>query len=212
MKNTFITLVGNVGSGKSTVAPIIAKAIGARILHADNIFQTVNPFRERYLKDMPRWVLANELWMTVERFNLLNTYLSKKSSRPTIIDSGNLMTWVYTYSHFLKKNIDKDQWNLYESIYNILMKSVSRKSHVLYMSYSIETLYKRIQNRGRDYEVKYYNKDFLRQLDNGLTALKKMLKKQNVNVYTISEKEIPDFEHSEKDRNKLIRQVTDIFC
>jgi deoxyadenosine/deoxycytidine kinase len=132
MKNTIVTVVGNVGSGKSTAVPIIAEAIGANILFADNLFQTTNPFRENFLKNINRWAFTTELWMMVERIKLFNQYITENKNKRTVIDSGLLMSWVYTYGHFVNKIITKEEWQLYETIFNMAVQNIFKDSFVVF--------------------------------------------------------------------------------
>lgn len=206
-KHKLITIVGNVGSGKTTAMPIVAKALKATMLHADNLFQTSNPFREMYLENISRWAFTNELWMTIERINLLKKHLKRLPNQITIIDSGLLMSWVYTYSHLLDRTISQHEWDLYEKIYRQFTNNFFQGSHVIYLNYSTNTLLSRIKKRGRDYELKYYTKNYLQKLDKGLVALKKELKKSKIRIHIISEKHINDFEKSREDRIKLIRKI-----
>jgi len=199
-----ITIVGNVGAGKSTATPIIAKTIGARILFADNIFQTTNPFRDRFLQQTNRWAFTNELWMMIERVKLFNKHTARHKNKLTVIDSGLLMSWVYTYGHFINKTISKEEWVLYENVFNMCVQNIFRSSYVVFLEYSYKTLLKRIQKRGRDYELKFYTKHYLQQIEKGLRALKRKLTKLGSKCIVLDEKNIGDFENRNKERLKLV--------
>lgn len=196
-----ITIVGNVGAGKSTATPIIAKKIGARILNADNLFQTTNPFRDRFLKQTKQWALTNELWMMIGRVKLFNKHVVCHKNKLTVIDSGLLMSWVYTYGHFISKTISKEEWGLYEDLFNMCTKDIFCNSYVVFLDYSYKTLLKRIQKRGRDYELKFYTKQYLQQIEKGLKALKRKLTKLGSKCIVLKEKNIGDFE---KDARKML--------
>ncbi|MCL4374420.1 deoxynucleoside kinase [Patescibacteria group bacterium] len=202
-----ITLIGNIGSGKTTATPIIAQALNASILYADDLFQTANPFQQHYLDDMSRWALTTELWMTFERTKLLQRHLKQNPNQITVIDSGLLMSWVYAHSHYCDGVINPHEWKLYENLYHHLTKDVFYHSHVVFFSYSIATLKKRIKKRGRAYELKYYNTDYLNKIEKGLQALIKVLRGLKIKVHVICESDIKDFETNAKDRRRLIREI-----
>jgi deoxyadenosine/deoxycytidine kinase len=202
-----ITIVGNIGAGKTTATDILKKHLTeASFLDADTLFQTTDPFRERFLEDMSRWAFCNEMWLTLERFKLTKQHLANNTSTFTIIDSGLLMSWVYMYSHYLKKVITKEEWDLYANMYSHLTREVTSVMTVIHLDYTIPTLLKRIQKRGRDYELQYYTNEYLEQLEEGLQGLRKKLHDEGTPIITISEKEVADFEHNSDDKKIMIEK------
>jgi deoxyadenosine/deoxycytidine kinase len=206
-----VTLVGNIGSGKSTAMPILLEALKARPLYADDLFQ-VDPFAPLYLDDIKRWAFTHELWLTHQRSLLLKEHvkLPENNGTITVIDSGLLMSWVYTYSHFLVKNISLDEWEFYENLYDQFSTEVLLETGVVRLKYTVPTLLKRITKRGRDYELKYYTAEYLEQIEMGLDALEKKLVMKGVPFTSIDEEDIADFENSPKDTEKLISRAKSI--
>lgn len=205
MKKITFTIIGNIGSGKTTLLPILEKSLGASVIHADNLFQTTNPFRDQFLSDMPRWAFSNELWLTVERVKIYKKHLEENVSPIVLIDSGLLMSWVYAYSHVLVGKMSKEEWDLFDTLFQDLTKDVLKESSVIFLDYSIPTLMKRIHKRGRDYEVAMYTEEYLSQLQGGLAALIKKLEKQSVTIIRFSEEQAGDFE-SDNNKQKFILQ------
>lgn len=189
-KPQMITVIGNIGSGKTTVTPVIAKAIKANLVDADNLFQTVDPFRELYLNDIKRWALANELWLTLERVVLVKKYLRQQQGRFLVVDSGLLMSWAYTHGHFLAGTMTADEWKLYRRLFDKIAINLFSSSLVIALECSVPTLIKRIKKRGRGFELKYYNETYLQQIDNGLGKLKEKLKRKKIKVVTITEDQV----------------------
>lgn len=202
-----ITIVGNVAAGKTSAAPLIVNELGADFLDADVLFQTENPFRERYLADLPRWAFTNELWMAWRRAEMLEEAYRNINGKPLVIDSGLLMSWVYTYSHFLVGNISSDEWELFANLYGKFTKGIMPQMAVVMLQYSVPTLMKRLQMRGRDYELEYYTEEYVRQLDQGLLALKEMLLAQGVRVVDVVEDEVKDFVKYKTDKENLLTIV-----
>jgi deoxyguanosine kinase len=209
MASNIITIIGNVASGKTSAAPLIVEALGADFLDADTLFQTEDPFRELYLQNTRRWALTNELWLTMRRAELLEQAISMNSGKPLVIDSGLLMSWVYTYSHLAVGNISQDEWELYEKVYNSVTKNLLSELTVIHLNYSMPTLLKRLKQRGRDYELAYYTRDYLMQLESGLEALVQRMLLDGMKVLEVPEKKVNDFVAYKKDQNTLITLINE---
>jgi deoxyadenosine/deoxycytidine kinase len=207
----YITIIGNVGAGKSTLINLINKKLKLPVLLADELFQTTDPFQKNFLKDMERWALANELWLTKERALLLKKYAKNCKEKVVIIDSGLLMSWVYTRSHVLGGVLTKNEWNLYKDIFDIVSKDFIDNMGIIYLDYSCSTLLKRIKKRGRDYEINGYSKKYVLHIQKGLDQLVSKIKKDNKNILHIDEKNIPDFENEKRDQEKLIKMIKMFF-
>jgi deoxyguanosine kinase len=207
MASNIITIIGNVASGKTSAAPLIVEALGADFLDADTLFQTEDPFRELYLQNTKRWALTNELWLTMRRAELLEQAIAMNSGKPLVIDSGLLMSWVYTYSHLTVGNISQDEWELYEKVYNSVTKNLLSELTVIHLNYSMPTLLKRLKHRGRDYELTYYTQDYLTQLEMGLNALIHRLSVDGLRVLEVPETHVNDFVVYSEDKERLIDLV-----
>jgi len=214
----YLTIIGNIGSGKSTAMPLLLKALDAQPLYADDLFQTLDPFRDLYLKDIPRWAFTNELWLTYERSKMIQEYGAQKSggqgtaktNQLVLVDSGLLMSWVYTHSHLLVQNITLAEWELYEQMFDSFAKEYIAKSCVVRLKYSVPTLLARIQKRGRDYELAFYTKEYLEQLEEGLVALEKKLMQLDIPIIVIDESEVANFEQNSADARLLTNKVQSI--
>lgn len=205
-KKTLIILLGNIASGKTTTSRWLRQHLDIPTIMADNLFQTKNPYREHYLKDVGKWAFKNEIWMTVNRYQLIMARIKKNPSSYLLIDSGLLMNWVYGYSHLHTKVFSKVDWQLYEQIYD-LCRFDTFNIKVIYLSYSVNTLLNRLLKRGRQYELDYYTKAYLQQIQIGLDALNKKLKRQNIPVFFVEEKLYGDFLKKTMDQEKLLKRL-----
>lgn len=207
MKKKVITIIGNIGSGKSSALPIVAKHFKAQSIEADNLFQTTDPFAMDYLKDMQRWAFTNELWLTVERVKLICGEMETGKAKTVVIDSGLLMSWVYTFTHYTAGRLTKAEWDFFCELYDSQAACLLDNSMIIFMNYSIPTLLKRIAKRGREYELEYYSRAFLEELQQGLEALVKTLKSRGLTVREIKEEHVPDFVEMEQGEQSLIRAL-----
>lgn len=207
MQKKTLVIVGNIASGKSTATRLLSEHFHLSRVDADDLFQTTDPFREVYLENMSRWAFANELWLTVERVKLIQKQLESSNQKLTVIDSGLLMSWVYTYSHYVNGIITKAEWELYEELYTHLAGHVLSQMMVVKLDYSVETLMKRIKKRGREYELDFYTPEYLKQINTGLEALERKLQKAGVKLLCIQESKIPDFEGKKKAQQAFFSTV-----
>lgn len=202
-KSKTLVIVGNIASGKSTATQIITQKLKAHKIDADDLFQTSDPFAKVYLENMSRWALTNELWLTVERVKLIKSEMEKNENSLVVIDSGLLMSWVYTYGHYLNGVISADEWNLFEDIYSKLCDEVLNKMLVVRLKYELPVLMYRLKNRGRQYELEFYTPEYLEQIEKGLVALEKKLQAERVPLLLIEQGDVQDFENSTTDRERL---------
>lgn len=208
IKKTLITIIGNVGAGKSTLTHLLSKYFLYDLIEADDLFQTQNPFAKMYLSDMKAWAFKNEVWMTYHRVQLLMDKIRKMRTKHAFVDGGVLMNWVYAYSHNKAGNLAEIEWDLYKKIYDLIVKKLKKYNQlVIYMNYSLDTLHKRIKKRGRSYELELYSREFLRNLDIGLKELKSKLIVTKTPTLLIEEHEAPDFENNAKDLKLIIERV-----
>lgn len=198
-----ITIIGNVAAGKSSAMDIVADALGAEQVKADEFFQTTDPFREDFLKDQSRWALPNELWLTIERVKLITQAKASYPDKNLAIDSGVLMSWVYTYSHYLAGKITQAEWDLYQGIFDHYTIDLLQNLQIIYLDYPLETLMYRLKLRGRDYELAYYTESYLRELQAALDALIRKLTSQGVAIRHITEKDVPNFVNNKKDAERF---------
>lgn len=205
-KKTLIILLGNIASGKTSTSRWLQKHLNLSTIMADNLFQTKNPYRQNYLKDVSKWAFTNEVWMTVNRYQLIMDKINKNPGSHLVIDSGLLMNWVYSYSHLYTKVFSKIDWQLYEQIYELCRFS-DFQIKVIYLSYSINTLLNRLLKRGRQYELDYYNKAYLQQIQIGLNTLNKKLKRQNIPIFVLEEKLYGDFLKKSTKQEKLLKRL-----
>lgn len=205
----YITLVGNIGAGKTTAYSILQETHQWPTIDADQLFQTENPFRDLFLQDMPRWAFTNEVWMALHRSMLLKQEVASlpQKQTPVLIDCGIIISWVYTYSHYAVGTINEVEWQLFDKLYADFISPFLNTTKVILLQYSVPTLMARIKKRGRDYELESYDEAYLTQLQKGIEALVEKLHAWSIPVLILSESEIADFENNERDRQTLLAKV-----
>lgn len=198
-----VTVVGNVGAGKTTALPLVAKALDADFIKADEIFQKENPFREQFLKDFQRWSFANQLWLVHRRVTLIKEAIAKSNSEIIVIDSGLLMSWVYAKSDFLTGKMTTEEWDFFNKLFTSWSK-FAFKTTLLYFTAPYDVLLKRIKKRGRDYEVELYKRTYLEQIDLGLKDLCANFERVFDAIVMLDHSQIGNIAENKKDKKQFV--------
>ena len=158
MKFDFLTIEGNIGSGKTSLAKKIASDFNGKLIleeFADN------PFLTKFYKDSKPNAFPLELFFMAERFNQLR---GEKGE----IDLFSKFT-VSDYSFFKSKlfaqnNLELDELNLFNRLYNIMFSTVKKPDLLIYLHADIERLQENIKIRGREYEKNISN-NYLKEIE-----------------------------------------------
>jgi deoxyadenosine/deoxycytidine kinase len=201
-----VTLIGNIASGKTTALPLVGKALDAHVLFADELFQ-VSPFRDRYLEDTPRWAFSNELWLTEQRYRLTIETLAEHPDETVVIDSGLLMSWVYSYSHVGTGSFSPSEWELYDRLFSHWFSPLQSRMKIIAFNCSTKEKLERIQKRGRDYELSAYTPEYLQQIDTGLEALKTKIKTLGMELHELESEELGDLVDNLVDQQAFISRI-----
>lgn len=176
-----ITIIGNVGSGKTTLAKIMAKELKATLIDADPY--STNPFLALYVTNHARWALATELFFTLSRAKALSSELENSHSRIRIIDSGLLMgIEIYAKHHLKSGTMTKSEWRLFQKISKIIVQPYLIYSNiVIFCRCDASTCFARIKSRGRKFES-HHTRKYLIDLENNLLKLIPRLREKKIQV------------------------------
>lgn len=151
-KRLYISVMGTMGSGKTTVAKLLAKELKFHLLE-ENFGE--NAFLPRFYQDMKRWAFHSQTFFLMEKITqMLETpkFLEKFS----VVQDTPIQQDAFSYAkaqHVLE-HIDDAEWRLYQKIYKQFEPYFPKPDLIVYLETSIETLQKRIRGRGRGYEQK----------------------------------------------------------
>jgi deoxyadenosine/deoxycytidine kinase len=149
-KHIFVSIMGTMGAGKTTVAQLLAKELDYPLV-LENFEQ--NAFLSRFYDDMKRWAFHSQTFFLLEKVRQLEQ-IPEALKTKSIIQDTPIMQDVYSYAQaqYELGNMDKDEWKLYLKTYQTLNDHLKQPDVIIYLDASVETLMNRIESRGRAYE------------------------------------------------------------
>lgn len=205
-----IVIAGMIGAGKSSLAKALGEHYGTDVFYEsvnDNpilpLFYTATG-EEIQTK---RYPFLLQLWFLNTRF---------KSIKEALVNDNNVLDRsIYEDWYFAKVNkdlgrISELEFNIYEGLLNNMMEELNelpKKSPdlLIYLQGSFETIMKRVNKRGRDYELDEGLLDYYRTLWEGYD--KWVYEHYNASeVLTLNIDEL-DYVDNEEDKQKVLKEV-----
>lgn len=146
MKYHFITIEGNIGAGKTTLAHLLSKKLNARLVLEE--FDD-NPFLPKFYENPKQYAFPLELFFMAERFKQLKDMLRTKDMFQSVTVSDYLFTKCLL---FAKVNLPDDEFRLYQKLFDIMHQQIIFPDIVIYLHASVQKLQKNIKKRNRLYE------------------------------------------------------------
>lgn len=146
MNYQFITIEGNIGAGKTTLANLLSKHYNARLIleeFADN------PFLPKFYENPDQFAFPVELFFMAERFKQLKELLSQKDMFQTLTISDYLFTKCLL---FAKVTLPEDEFRLYQRLFDIIHQQLIQPDILIYLHAPVSKLQSNIRKRNRVYE------------------------------------------------------------
>ena len=157
-KKYFISVAGNIGSGKSSLTRLIADKLGWL-----PYFESVqnNPYLKDFYKDMKRWSFQLQVYFLSHRFNthkkIINSAISVIQDRSIYEDVE-----IFARNLYLMGRMEKRDYNNYRNLFYEMISYLKAPDLVVYLKADIKTLMNQIRSRGRDFEKSIERKYLLR--------------------------------------------------
>ncbi|MBS1574084.1 MAG: deoxynucleoside kinase [Bacteroidetes bacterium] len=148
MHYNFITIEGNIGAGKTTLAHLLSKHYNARLVleeFADN------PFLPKFYENPGQYAFPLELFFMAERFKQLKDLIQQKDLFQNLTISDYLFTKCLL---FAKVNLPEDEFRLYQRLFEIIHQQLIQPDILIYLHAPVQRLQKNIKKRNRLYEQK----------------------------------------------------------
>ena len=146
MKYSFITIEGNIGAGKTTLAHLLSKHFNAKLIleeFADN------PFLPKFYENQQQYAFPLELFFMAERYKQLKDLLQTKDMFQSITISDYLFTKCLL---FAKVNLPEEEFLLYQKLFDIINPQLVQPDLLIYLHAPVNKLKENIKKRKRSYE------------------------------------------------------------
>jgi len=194
---SFIAIEGNIGAGKTTLANKIAEDYNGKLVlerFADN------PFLPKFYEDQGRYAFPLEMSFLADRYQQFTDDTSQFDLFKNFMVSDYD---IYKSLIFAQITLQKDEFNLYRKLFNLMYKEVKKPRIYVYLYQSTERLLENIKNRGRSYEQSI-EPDYLDKINKGYFEFFKSYPEQNTLIIDVGEL---DFVSSLKDYNTIIDKI-----
>ncbi len=139
--NQFIVIEGNIGTGKTSLASMLALRYGAELMLEN--FED-NTFLKGFYQNPKKYAFPLELSFLADRYQHLKDFELKTK----VVADYHLSKSLSFASHTL----DADEFELFKRLFDIMVPKVRQVDLLVYLKRSPEILLKNIKKRGREYE------------------------------------------------------------
>ena len=146
MRNLYYTAIeGPIGVGKTSLAELLSKELGARLVLED--FED-NPFLPDFYNDPERFGFQTQL------FFLLQRYRQQQDLRQVDMFQKLLITdYMFVKDRlFASLNLGDKEMHLYDTVASLLERNIIKPDLVIYLQADTDVLMKNIEKRGRNIE------------------------------------------------------------
>lgn len=187
MKYRFITIEGNIGAGKTTLAQLLSKKLDARLVLEEF---AENPFLVKFYQNPSQYAFPVELFFMAERYKQQKDLVGQQDLFQSVTISDYLFTKCLL---FAKVNLPDDEFRLYQRLFEIIHQQMIQPDLLIYLHAPVNKLKENIKKRNRPYEQNIPN-DYLYSLQETYTHY---IKQHNIKTLFIDAANA-DFLHNEK--------------
>jgi len=199
-KFNYIAIEGNIGSGKTTLATMIAEDFNAKIIlerFADN------PFLPKFYEDNDRYAFPLEMSFLADRYSQLSDDLAQFDLFKNFIVSDY---YIFKSLIFAQITLQKDEFYLYRKMFDIMYKEISKPDLYIYLYQNTPQLLQNIKKRGRDYEQNIAP-EYLDKIHQGYSSFIKTEENLKTLIIDVSEK---DFLNNPEDYKEIIALIKNV--
>ena len=194
-----IAIAGNIGSGKTTLATLLAKHY-----NWDTHFEDTedNPYISDFYEDMQRWSFNLQIYFLNSRFKTIQEI---REGNTTVIQDRTIYEDAYIFApnlHAMGLMSTRD-FETYNTLFNSINKFIKPPDLMIYLRASIPTLVNQIQKRGREFEDSI-RLDYLKRLNERYEAWASTYSDGKLLVITVDELNFID---NEEDLSTVVSRV-----
>ena len=191
----FMTIEGNIGVGKTTLAKKIAHDFNAKLVlerFADN------PFLPKFYEDKGRYAFPLEMSFLADRYQQFIDDTSQFDIFKTFM-VGDYD--VFKSLIFAQITLQKEEFKLYRKVFDFMYNEVRKPDIYIYLYQNTNRLLHNIKKRGREYEQNI-EPEYLDQIHRGYFDFIKSYPTQETLIIDLQEL---DFVNSSEDYQNIIR-------
>lgn len=151
-KQRYVSIMGTMGSGKTTAARLIAKELKFQLVE-ENFGE--NAFLPRFYKDMDKWAFHSQTFFLMEKITQMLETPKLLAKGPVVQDTPIQQdAFSYAKAQHVLGHMDDAEWKLYQKIYKSFEPYFPKPDCIVFLETSIAIVADRIEKRGRGYEQK----------------------------------------------------------
>src|SRR5581483_2817689 len=139
MNYHFITIEGNIGAGKTTLAHLLARHFNARLIleeFADN------PFLPKFYENPQQYAFPLELFFMAERYKQLKELIHTKD----LFQSTTITDYLFTKCLlFARVNLPEEEYHLYQKLFDIIHQQLVQPDLLIYLHAPVDRLQQNIK-------------------------------------------------------------------
>ena len=199
MDYRIITVEGNIGSGKTSFARLLAAEMKAKL-----ILETLadNPFLQKFFVKQQDYALGMEMFFMAERYEQLNREMNDQE----LFNERYVIDYLFNKSLlYARVNLDDTEFNLYQKIFNLLNPRMRKSDVVIYLHSDLDRLVSNIYKRGREFELTV-KKDYLKKIENVYLEHFRQVTDQKTLIFDVSD---ADFVANATDFQKMLSIIAE---
>lgn len=143
MSLDYVSIEGNIGAGKTTLAQLLADDMQTGLLLEK--FDE-NPYLERFYQQPEAYGFHVEMYFLTERFKTLQSFFAE-NKQPVVADYA-----FHKSLYFAEVNLQAPELEVFRQSYELMRQQLPEPGLVLYLHHEVAGVQQRIKQRGRPYE------------------------------------------------------------
>lgn len=201
MRFSYITIEGNIGSGKTSLAQQLAQDFNGKLCLEKF---SDNPFLSKFYTNPRQYAFSLELYFMAERFQQMKTLTAERDMFNDFVVSDYLFVKSLLFANI---TLDEDENLLYRKLFDIMHPNMAQPQMIVYLHNDVSNLLLNIAKRGREYEQNI-QADYLEKIQFSYLQYFKSITKQIVLIVNVSKL---NFVESKDDYKKLVDLINHEF-
>ncbi len=197
MNHNFISIEGNIGAGKTSLASMIARDFNAKLILEQ--FEE-NAFLPKFYKEPDKYAFPLEMAFLASRFQQLKDQLGDRELFKTFTISDY---YIIKSLIFAGKTLAMDELALYNRFFQIIHSQLPKPDLFVFLYVETPKLQENIKERGRDYEQEIKD-EYLDKIQNGYFEF--MRHERDMKILLMDTNNL-DFVHNKKDYQLIVDEI-----